>query len=574
MGWLRGLGRVAGGGLLVALVVPALAPWASAVLDRGPRGSARLSPLPAALAAFDPFVWQCARNSAAVAGVVAAGSIVLGVGLGVLAGRGRFWGRPILSGLALAPLAAGSLLIAPGVEVLMGGGRSWDWLAARSALGYSCEDLARWAALAWVGLATGVPLVILATSSALARLDPAWAEAARAVGASRARIWRDVTWPIIRPEVARAAAAVFALALVEPAGPQALGLRRTLAVQILDAARRLDDPTRAATLAVLAILIAAVGRSLIARWAGPTGPGPRPEPHPAHDYQPPTGRRAAWATVPILAAWALFAVGPAVVTLSRAFEGAGALSAGGWAVATLGWLADPEARGWAANAATTSGLAVGVDLAVLAAFAGWGPRGPGRSFGLALRVLGAVPPLALGVGALAIPWLLVALAGEAGADAGVARWLRALALELSPGRSPGLLLVVALAAGRLPMLAAAAELARSRARPVLEEAALVLGLPARRARRAGDGRWLGIVPGRPVVLALVLAATNLAPALVLTPYSERRTLAPAAFLLDLEAGGIDPRAAGPLAAILAANLLGFVIAARGRPGRVGDWFRG
>jgi len=555
MGWFRGLGRIAGLGLLAALAVPALALLPAAVLDRGPGGDVRLSWLPIALAALDPFVWQCARNSAAVAALVTAGSVAVGVGLGTVFGR-RFWGRPVLSALAMGPMAAGALLIAPGVDGLIGG---------ESSLGYSCEDLARWSGLVWIGLACGAPLVILATTSALARVEPAWADAARAHGASRARVWLDVTWPVIRPDVARAAAAVFALNVAEPVGPIVLGLRRTLAVPMLDAARRLDDPTRAATLALLAIAIAALGRALVLLWGGHRCLGPD---HGTNQPRPAAGWRASWVSIAILTAWAAFALGPAVAMLGRAFGGTEGSGARGWATLAGAWVGDPEARVWAANSALTAALALALDLAILAAFA---TRGPRRAIGGVVRALGAIPPLAFAVGAMATPWLLASLAGQVGDLA--ARSLRALALELSPGRSPGFALIAVLAAGRLPMLVVAAELARSRSRPVLEDAARLSGLSRRRARRDGDGLWLGLVPAGPATLALILAGTNLAPALLLTSFSERRTIAPAAFELIHGARTIEPRAAGMLAAILGANLLGFLIASRGRAGRIGDWFR-
>ena len=44
-------------------------------------------------------------------------------------------------------------------------------------------------------------------------------------------------WPIVRPAAARAAGIIFLLAIVEPGAPLVLGLRRTLAFQIVDARR-------------------------------------------------------------------------------------------------------------------------------------------------------------------------------------------------------------------------------------------------------------------------------------------------------------------------------------------------
>ena len=566
MRWVRGLARVLGGSLLAVLLIPSLAAWPAAFVDRGADGSPRLSAFPLALVAFDPFVWTCARNSAVVASIVAGGSLVIGVGLGLIAGRWRFWGRAPLWALAIVPMAAGPLLIAPGIALALGGQRGWDWLAFRSILGISAQIPARWAALIWAGLACGVPLVALTTAAGSRRVAPSWSEAARAVGAPRRRAWRDVVWPILRPEAARASAAVFTITLVEPVGPLVFGLKRTLAVQILDAANRLDQPTRAAILALLAIAIAALGRAMIHRWAGPAYVHSE-----VLDVPPasPAGPRRASASRLILAVWCLLAFGPIGLLLTRAVASRRLASPDPLPILLGGWLSDPDWRTWAANSAVTAGLAVAVDLVILRAIFRRRPGPDGRGVRLAARLFESIPPLALGAGALATPWLLSVVADEVGGPFG--GWLRSTALELSPGRSPGFLLVLALAIGQFPMLAGVAKLARGLIRPVRVDSARIMGESDRRALRAGEGRWLGVVPILPAFLAFSLAATNLAPALLLTPSSERRTLAPAVFDFLLEPDPLDPLAVGPIAAIFAVNLLAFALASRSRVGSVGDW---
>src|SRR3954463_3453574 len=114
----RWLGRWAGTGLWVAVLAPALALLPAAVLDRGPGGAARPTLLPLALAALDPFLWACAWNSAVVALVVALGSLWLGAGPAPRGVRRRFWGRPALIALALAPLAVPPLFGAIGLRRL------------------------------------------------------------------------------------------------------------------------------------------------------------------------------------------------------------------------------------------------------------------------------------------------------------------------------------------------------------------------------------------------------------------------------------------------------------------------
>jgi ABC-type Fe3+ transport system permease subunit len=560
----RGLGRVLGGCLLVVLLLPGLAAVPSALLDRGPDGSMRVSVFPLALAVFDPFVWTCVRNSLLAASAIAGLSMVLGVGLGWIAGLGRSWAGAPLRALLVLPLAAGPVLIAASIAWAVGGQAGWDWLAGKAVFGMSAEGIVRWAALVWTGVMWGVPLVALATVAGLRRVDPCWLEAALAVGASPRRAWWDLVWPNLRPGVARVSAMVFTLALLEPGGPLVFGLERTLAVQIIRAVTRFDQPTHASALALLATAIALAGRWAIGRWGGTARS--RFEP-PALGTTPSAGVRRGSAWLLLLAAWCGISTGPIVLWLWRGIKAAKAARPDFASSPIAGWLADPEFATWVGNSVITAALAVAVDLVILRSLS---PRGTGRSgpsVRLSCRVFEAIPPLALGAWALAIPWIILGLAGSL--DGATASGLRWLALELSPGRSPGWLLVLALAVGQLPMLAEVARQARGLIRPSRVDASRLMGEPDARASRAGGRGWLGVVPLAPAFLAFAMAATSLSPARLLTPYSERRTLAPAILNMVLEPGTISPHAFGPIAVLLGLNLLAFALVWRGRNGLPG-----
>ncbi len=559
---LEGLARVLGFGLLLVLFVPALALVPAMVVDRGFDGRSRISAFPAALVILDPLVWRCARNSVAVALAVTVGSSVVGTGLGLILGRRRFWGRRPLGILAVVPLAMGPIWTVPGVVLAVGGGSSWDWLAARSFLGQPGDDWARWMALVWASLAGATPLVILATRAGLARVDPAWADAARVVGAGRFRVWLDVTWPTIRPGIARVAGLVFTLTLVEPAGPTILGLRRTLAVEMADAAFRFDDPNRAATLAVIAIAIACATRSLLARWAGPVLV--RRDVGAKLNFEPRAGTRLGGFAVLGLLIWAGFSLGPMAAFARRMVGDAVGDRPITWATirsVVESW-ATPEARIWAANSAVTATLAVGLDLILLAVLAtGWRR---------AARPLAAVPPMAMAVGALAIPPLLATWAARAAEGSNPLEILQVVRAELSTGRSPGFLLVIVLAAVYWPILDRAttrppgADLRRAST-----DAALLVGASSRQARRVGRPR-VGIFGGGSVLLAWAWAGTDLASAWVLTSLDERRTLATAALdLLGSGAEPLDPRLLGLFLATTGLKLLAMASVARST--RAGDW---
>ncbi len=560
---LEGLARVLGFGLLLVLFVPVLALVSAMVVDRGFDGRARISAFPAALVVLDPLVWRCVRNSVAVALAVTVGSTVLGTGLGLILGRRRFWGRWPLGVLAVVPLAVGPIWTVPGVVATVGIDSSWEWLAARSFLGQPGDDWARWMTLVWVGLAGATPLMILTTRAGLARVDSAWADAARVVGAGRGRVWLDVTWPTLRPEIARVAGLVFTLTLIEPAGPTILGLRRTLVVEMADAAFRFDDPNRAATLAVIAIAITLAARSLLARWGGPIPVRRAGRVKPA--VEPRAGKRLGGFAALCLLVWTGFALGPVVVFARRLLDDAVGGRSLNWA--TIRAIVEPwttvEAQTWAINSAVTATLAVGLDLSLLSLLAtGW------RRIA---RPPSVVPPLAMAVGALAIPSLLATWAERVADGSALAEGLKAIRTELSTGRSPGLLLVLVLAAVHWPNLARAAtstsdaDLTRD---PT--DAALLVGASSRQARRIGRPRG-GIIAGDSLLLAWAWAGTDLASAWVLTTLDERRTLATAA--LHLLGGGaepLDPRLLGLFLATTGLRLLAMASAVRS--GRVGAWF--
>ena len=563
LGW-GGIRQVLGWGLLGVVLLPLVAIGPGMVVDQGRAGELRASAFPAALVVLDPLVGRCVRNSVLVAALVTLVSTLIGMGLGLILGRRRFWGRWLLGGLALVPLAVGPTGLAPGVIAWIGGDSGWEWLAARSMLGQPGDDWARWMALVWVGVVGATPLVILATRAGLDRVDPAWADAARVVGAGRGQVWRDVTWPTIRPGLAQVASSTFALTLVEPAGPMILGLRRTLAVALTDAAFRLPEPNRAATLALLAVGIAFAARAVLLRWGGSEVSSDRVTSVPLR--VPRAGIRLGGITVLLLGFWALISLGPTITFARRLVAGAIEDRRVGFGGVEQGWF-PPEVLTWGINSVVTAGLAVGLDLIVLLLIA----TGTRR-----IRWLAAVPPLALAAGAVGVPFLITL--GAATTDGlGVTRSLGWLRVELSPGRSPGVLLVLVLAAVRLPMLVASlggeASVGSSSARI---DAALLVGATARGARRVARSRRGLVAPGL-FLVAWAWAATDLASAWVLTPLIERQTLASAA--LHLAANGFvssDPRLMILLAATTLIRLvaLAAAISSRDRSTQPGDWLTG
>lgn len=555
MGLFRRLARAMA--LIVGLVLlaPAVALVPAAVLDRGPGGEARLTLFPAALGVFDPFVWACVRNSLAAAAVVTAGSLAAGVALGQVVARWRFWGRAPLAALVVAPLGVSPLVSALGVR----------WL-----VGPRFETGNAWLGWIWAELAAGTALVTLAAARAQARVEPAWSDAARLAGAGRLRIGWQFVWPVVRPEALGASASVFALTLVEPGAPLVLGLRRTLAYQIVEAALDADPLPRAAVLALEALAIALAVR-LVLRWIAAERPGGIQRTVAAR-VEPASRGRAAGLTV-VLATAAVLAWLPAAVVVRRALEPLEGNTAGlGLSVSALVHrLGEPDVRAAVVNSCVL-GLAVALlDLLVARGLAGWADRrGPLR---LAAGVAEVVPPLVLGVGALALPWLLRLGAAGMGSGLDLGRSLEWLAAQLDLDRTPGVLLVLAVAAVRLPTLGRLARQVHPHGRDVRLEAARSLGASPAAARRASAPGWLGFPRGA-VVLTAAFAATNLAPALVLAPTLRDAPAAPAIVLLADQPADGPERAAALAVCAIALNLIALAIAARSRGGVVRKLLRG
>src|SRR5208337_1311033 len=167
----RAIGRTTTSMLGLILLAPVLALLPAAVLDIGPalESRTRFSVFPLALAALDPLIWTSLWNSVAVAVIVAVGSLVIGVALGGVVARFRFWGRPVFSAWITAPAVVAPALFALGLLGLFdpsgprGIGSVVDSITR--AEGYSAR-VWPWLVWVWAALIQGVALVVLTTRSA------------------------------------------------------------------------------------------------------------------------------------------------------------------------------------------------------------------------------------------------------------------------------------------------------------------------------------------------------------------------------------------------------------------------
>jgi hypothetical protein len=252
------------------------------------------------------------------------------------------------------------------------------------------------------------------------------------------------------------------------------------------------------------------------------------------------------ASAVVLAVWALVGWLPAVGLLRLMSGAAGSTVAS--TVESFRALVAPAghiaAEPWPLMAANS--LVFGLEVACVLTAIAWivqpenGHRPSTTSWWRFVRPVAQLPPLAVGAGALALPWL-AGLASRAMIDAGrpapgVA--LDRLATALNPYWKPWTLMVLGVVLALAPRLLAVwgrgAELvaARPHARSA-SEAALICGASRVRARSLGASGWRNRWLGR-FVLVWALGATNLVPSLLFEPWSDWRTVSPGVVIL---AGG-------------------------------------
>lgn len=551
-------------------VVPVAALVVGALVDRGPSGEVRLTVFHLALTVLDPAVWEAARNSLLLALATTVGAWVFGIGLARL-GRSRFRGKGFLWASSLAMLAVPPLFSAIG------------WKAWLDRFGQGPAMIGAWGAALAAEWLWSVPLLALASARGLSTIDPTWEDAVRLAGGGPWRAWWRVFRPIVRPHVVRAAAVVFAGVLIEPGAPLVLGLRRTLAFQLVQAALRGDAANRAASLALMAIVLALIVRALLVR-----GRSGRDELRPPASSDEPartaTTRRILFAWLG-MGTWSAFSMVPLLGLLSVvAVAGPSGVPESARTI-----LDDPDLTRLIGHSAILGGLVA--SLGLLAAwllirsregqggdrgerFHAWDfsayclPPTADSPPGIGERLLVGVsrlPPLAVAVGALMVPGLLRLADGGLAADGspavGAVGVLGGLASWVDPVQAPGVLLGFVVLGVHLPALWVTTAALRERSRPVLFEAARTLGASRWHAWRSLAPAMIG-----PWLLAAwfrfaVLAGLDVAAALVLTPSSASRTLGPGVLDLTVDPDGL--RRAALLALIgTAASLLSHALVIR------------
>ncbi len=558
----------------VAFLATLLALVPAALFDLGPDGEARFSFFPVVLTLLDPFTRTCLGHSLAVAVVAALGARIFGVPLGRLLSRSRLAGRRLGRILFLAPIVMPPAFLALGLEgwpewegglergfQAVGSRTSqfrffeWTWPEARGWLGWTL-----------IGVVQGIGVVVYQLQNALDRFDRAWYDTARLAGLSDRAIWKGLVWPFVRPNVARGVKFIFTLNLVECGIPLVFDLRRSIGFQVVNLAGGSDPFPRLASLTLLTLACIAAGALFTRLWVGGRrirGTALRG----VEGSSPSWTLQRSWPTeiavTTVLVAWWLVTWLPIAGLARLALRDEtvhGTVFAAG---ANLASRVGSELREPGTIRLLTNSLIVGLAGAVaLLILDGLKPSRPGRGSKALASLLGRLrlmPPLLLGVAALALPrFLELAARGLQGVSpsSGLAGCLSRLAAMMDPAGFPLCLLLYAVCLDfarltwpRVVLTRGERVLNRDRA-----DAARLAGVRvpggARRAE-AGLGRIRWVVRGG---LVAVVAATSLSPAILLSPTAEGRTITPG--IVRLIAGSPGHRAqAATLAFLLGVVLL-------------------
>jgi iron(III) transport system permease protein len=460
-----------------------------------------------------PTLWECLRNSLALAVLSTLATTLLCLPLAYWFTRYRFRGRAWLSTLLLVPLIVPPFVGAIGLERLLDRFGTLNlWLYQLGIL----RDPA--APVDWLGSGgfSGVvimqvlhlyPILYLNLAAAWSNIDTTLEDAARNLGAGEWRVFRTVTFPLLLPGYFAGASLVFVWAFTDLGTPLVFNQNKVIPVQIYD---QVSDPQRTNSVAYALVVVTLVVTAALfyaARWlvsrqafiGGSVGA--------VASAVPAAGLRRTILIYGSVLALTVLALMPTVGMALTAI-------AERWTFTPLptSYTTDHLAEVWSnrisalsiRNSLYYSAWSTVLDLLLGVALAWLVVRRPGWLTsvldGLAMLPL-ALPGLVLAFGYLTCYSNL-----NLGSWAGF----------LDPGRNPAFLLIIAYTVRRLPYLTRSAQAGLQQVAPVLEEA----------AENLGAGRWRVMrTVTLPLIAANILAGAILTFAFALLEVSDSLMLA-------------------------------------------------
>jgi iron(III) transport system permease protein len=255
-------------------------PVGSALVAAFEDARGRFAPAVAVDRLFTPDIWglgcfgggtRCgvAINSALLAAIVGVLSTLLGVALALVVQRGGQRYAGVLKVMSVLPVITPPFVVALALVVLFGRtGLITGWLEhvgiPRSRWIYGLPGVAI------AQLITFTPISFMLLHGALHAISPTLEEAAQTLRASRGRVFRTVTWPLLRPALANAFLLAAVESLADFGNPIVLsGNFEVLSTKIFFAVAGAQyDAGRAAVLAIVLLALTLVAFFLQQRWVG------------------------------------------------------------------------------------------------------------------------------------------------------------------------------------------------------------------------------------------------------------------------------------------------------------------
>jgi iron(III) transport system permease protein len=210
-----------------------------------------------------------AINSALLAGIVGVLSTLLGLALALVVQRGGQRYAGVLKLMSVLPVITPPFVVALALVVLFGRtGLITSWLEVvgvpRSRWIYGLPGVAI------AQLITFTPISFMLLHGALHAISPSLEEAAQTLRGTRGRVFRTVTWPLLRPALANAFLLAFVESLADFGNPIVLaGNFEVLSTKIFFAVAGAQyDAGRAAVLAMVLLALTLVAFVLQQRWVG------------------------------------------------------------------------------------------------------------------------------------------------------------------------------------------------------------------------------------------------------------------------------------------------------------------
>ena len=161
---------------------------------------------------LSPEEWTAVRLSLIVATTAMVASLPLGLGVGLLLARGRFWGKSLLDAVVHMPLILPPVVT--GYLLLVGFGRRgpigeflYDWFGIVLSF--------RWTGAALACAVMGFPLMVRAIRLSIEAVDRKLESAAGTLGASPIWVFLTVTLPLCLPGIIAGMILCFAKAMGE-----------------------------------------------------------------------------------------------------------------------------------------------------------------------------------------------------------------------------------------------------------------------------------------------------------------------------------------------------------------------